>query len=337
MKYLLYPATDDQSVSFYQRQSKEMQNCIIASASLDPEKEQLRVYKNYKQLPNVFENAFKDRILTLIGEEDVAAVLCSNDFVAREIMRRLPNMSVVMIGDGLISLIDRYIGFEKAAQVFVNQFEKKYKKNPIITPLQIVEILYSVSCLFGESHTSKVFHFIECLEQCPKEGTVIEVGALMGKQSVALALLGQIYSYKELLIVDPWSVHEAPQHDAHKTVTDFPRSLKWDYIKKICEAHIRNHRYQNFRIIQNTIENEAVNIKDVSFIHLDGNHDYKAVVTQLDLLKGKMLPGGCILCDDYLWPIGDSVKRAVDEFAEKNEGSIKHTVLLDENLAVYFR
>lgn len=337
MKYLLYPATDDQSVSFYQRQSKTIQDCIIASASLEPEKEQLLVYKNYKQLPNVFEKDFIKKVSVVIAEEDIAIVFCSNDFVAQELTRMLPNLPVVMIGDGLISLTDRYISFEKDAQIFIDQFEKRYQKKPIITLLQITEILYSVSCLFGESHTSKVFHFIDILEQCPKGGTVIEAGALMGKQSVALALLGQIYEYKELLIVDPWSINEAPQQDAHETVTDFPKLLKWDCIKRICETHINNHRYQNVRVIQNTIENEAKNISNISFIHLDGNHDYKAVTAQLDLLKNKMLSGGCILCDDYLWPISDSVKRAVDEFIEKHKDLVKHTTLLDENLAVYFR
>ena len=280
MRYLLYPATDDQAVNFYQRQSEIMQGHILASSSLPPDAGRVSVYKNYKQLPNVFENDFVKKICTLVEKEGITSIVCSNDFVAWELTRMFPSMPVVTIGDGLLSLANRYLSFEKTSQIFITQFEKKHLRKPIITPLQITEILYSVSCLFGQSYASKVFHFVDILEQCPKKGIVVEVGALMGKQSTALALLGQIYEYKELLIVDPWGSNQTPQKDDHVASSDYMKLLKWDYIKKVCEAHINNQRYQNVQIIQNTIENEVKNINDISFVYLDGNHDYKAVFTQ---------------------------------------------------------
>lgn len=210
--------------------------------------------------------------------------------------------------------------------------------NPIITPLQITEILYNVSHLFGESYTSKLLYFIDILEQTPQGGRVIEAGALLGKQSVALALLGSIYNYKELLIVDPWGTQMIHQRDGLFDFFSFGlKHCQWDYLKKICEANIHQQRNQNVRVIQNTIEDEVARLDDISFIYLDGNHDYQAVCEQLVLLKDKMLPGGCILCDDYIWPVCDGVKRAVDEFVTCYAANIERTELLDENLAIYFR
>jgi hypothetical protein len=121
-------------------------------------------------------------------------------------------------------------------------------------------------------------------------------------------------------------------------MSEFSRKYyQMNNIKKICEANIYQQRNQNVRMIQNTIEDEITQIDDISFIYLDGNHDYKVVSKQLALLKDKMLPGGCILCDDYLWPVCDGVKRAADEFVERYAGLIERTELLDENLAIYFR
>jgi hypothetical protein len=61
------------------------------------------------------------------------------------------------------------------------------------------------------------------------------------------------------------------------------------------------------------------------------------VKNQLELIYPKVISGGCILCDDYIWPLSNSVKRAVDEFISQHQDLISKTEIMDENMAIFFR
>ena len=51
----------------------------------------------------------------------------------------------------------------------------------------------------------------------------------------------------------------------------------------------------------------------VSFIHIDGNHDYACVKADYETWRPLMLPGGWIILDDYVWQHGDGPRRLGDE------------------------
>jgi hypothetical protein len=57
-------------------------------------------------------------------------------------------------------------------------------------------------------------------------------------------------------------------------------------------------------------------------LHIDGNHAYEAVKTDITAWERFVVDGGWIIFDDYNWPYGDGPRRVGDEFLEKNLAKI---------------
>ena len=65
---------------------------------------------------------------------------------------------------------------------------------------------------------------------------------------------------------------------------------------------------------------KEIDMSLIDYVFLDGGHDYETVKLDLsnciDVLKKN---NGTILCDDYNLPKASGVKKAIDEFTEKND------------------
>lgn len=62
---------------------------------------------------------------------------------------------------------------------------------------------------------------------------------------------------------------------------------------------------------------KTLNWNMIDLIHIDGSHDYMAVLTDLRMWWPLVRGGGVVVCDDYgVWP---GVTRAVDEFARREK------------------
>lgn len=133
MKYLLYPAADDQARDFYERQSSKMKEQLIASSSLSQSVKHIQLYQHYHQLPNVFDKNFYEQASALLARENINIIFCSNEFVAHELRQLFDDCDIIVIGDGQYSLTKRYMSFELQAADFFSLFTQKHKRNPIIT------------------------------------------------------------------------------------------------------------------------------------------------------------------------------------------------------------
>ncbi len=62
-----------------------------------------------------------------------------------------------------------------------------------------------------------------------------------------------------------------------------------------------------------------IDLSKIDYVFLDGGHEYNTVINDLncclDIIKNK----GTILCDDYNLAHAPGVKKAIDEFVEKNK------------------
>ena len=78
---------------------------------------------------------------------------------------------------------------------------------------------------------------------------------------------------------------------------------------------------KNVHLIQGN-SNKILNKMDMSkidYVFLDGGHEYNTVKNDLDNCIEVIKKGGTVLCDDYNLGSAPGVKKAIDEFVNKNQ------------------
>ena len=64
---------------------------------------------------------------------------------------------------------------------------------------------------------------------------------------------------------------------------------------------------------------KKIEMSKVDFVFLDGGHDYSTVVNDLRSCIEVINSNGTVMCDDYNLGSAPGVKKAIDEFVEKNK------------------
>ena len=77
---------------------------------------------------------------------------------------------------------------------------------------------------------------------------------------------------------------------------------------------------------------QKIDMEKIDFIFLDGGHDYDTVMNDLNLSKEVIIKNGVILCDDYNLSYAPGVKKAIDEYVEKN--NFQKKILLNNRFAL---
>ena len=68
---------------------------------------------------------------------------------------------------------------------------------------------------------------------------------------------------------------------------------------------------------------KKLDMSKIDYVFLDGGHEYNTVKNDLDNCVEVIKKGGTVLCDDYNLGSAPGVKRAIDEFVQKNQLSIE--------------
>ena len=66
-----------------------------------------------------------------------------------------------------------------------------------------------------------------------------------------------------------------------------------------------------------------IDLSEINYVFLDGDHSYEAVINDLNNCKIIVENNGVILCDDYDLSYAPGVKKAIDEFVNKEQYDIK--------------
>ena len=64
---------------------------------------------------------------------------------------------------------------------------------------------------------------------------------------------------------------------------------------------------------------KKIDMSKIDYVFLDGGHDYNTVMNDLDCCKEVLMNNGTVLCDDYDLQQAPGVKKAIDEFINKNK------------------
>ena len=68
---------------------------------------------------------------------------------------------------------------------------------------------------------------------------------------------------------------------------------------------------------------KKIDMSKIDYVFLDGGHEYNTVMNDLDNCIEVIKKGGTVLCDDCNLGSAPGVKRAVDEFAKKNQLNVE--------------
>ena len=82
---------------------------------------------------------------------------------------------------------------------------------------------------------------------------------------------------------------------------------------------------KNIHLIQGNSNKvlKKIDMSKIDYVFLDGGHEYNTVKNDLDNCIEVVKKGGTVLCDDYNLGSAPGVKRAIDEFVEKNQLNIE--------------
>ena len=69
----------------------------------------------------------------------------------------------------------------------------------------------------------------------------------------------------------------------------------------------------------------------IDYVFLDGGHEYKTVMNDLNCCRDVVQNNGTILCDDYDLARAPGVKKAIYEFVTKN--TYKCSIICNERFA----
>jgi len=72
----------------------------------------------------------------------------------------------------------------------------------------------------------------------------------------------------------------------------------------------------------------------VALLHIDGNHDYRAVAADVAQWAPKLAPSGWLVIDDYCWPHGDGPRRIGDAFLAERSDAITQAFVVDGALFI---
>lgn len=119
-------------------------------------------------------------------------------------------------------------------------------------------------------------------------------------------LLESLPAIQKLYLIDPWEAFMDSKYGL------IPQETV-DESKRIALENIRPHN-DRVCLIEDTSEAAAnyISANILDFIFIDGDHNYDAVCSDIDLFWPKMKVGGVFSGDDYQ---RKEVSRAVDEFA----------------------
>tara|TARA_B100000925_G_C21903367_1_gene428115 strand:+ start:175 stop:807 length:633 start_codon:yes stop_codon:yes gene_type:complete len=63
---------------------------------------------------------------------------------------------------------------------------------------------------------------------------------------------------------------------------------------------------------------KKIDMSKIDYVFLDGGHEYKTVLNDLNCCYEVIINNGTVLCDDYDLQQAPGVKKAIDEFINKN-------------------
>lgn len=147
---------------------------------------------------------------------------------------------------------------------------------------------------------------------------MVEIGVYRGRLFLPIGRLMRLRGHGEIVGIDPYSVDAAIQRDVEREGIDlieWPTTIDWDGIHdEVVAAMDRWQMGEHARLVRQRSEDAAdlFEAAPIDLLHVDGNHDREAVLSDLDRFLPQIRDGGYLVLDDIAWP---SVKPIYEDLA----------------------
>lgn len=312
-------------------------------------------YNEVVQLPYIYESDFVDMFLKVIDEYDVDCVYSPvssvHAFLEDLFERRKIEINFIKkspIDEQELYYKELFLQSDQALG-FINVVEESNQ----LSSMNIGAILRQADFIYGESNHDKLCAMIAIFASAPK-GDVVEIGSLMGRTAFVLCYLSNYYEIGSVLAIDPWSEIASVQQDVPELV-DTTLKPAWDFnlLNKAFITNILSINRGRFNYLRMTSEdgydcylknNEIASDefgvtkyeKQISVIHIDGNHDYAFVSKDCELWLPRLRPGAWLILDDYLWAHGNGPKLMGDKLLSDAINRINRAFVCGKALFIQF-
>ena len=176
----------------------------------------------------------------------------------------------------------------------------------------IVRTNESVKIDFGGGSSALKSLIVANLVKERKFETLLEVGVYRGRFFLPQAAFLKSLSVGKIYGVDPYSAIDAKQKDIKhfpkeifSNFDSFLRETDWDGMFRDVNRNITALKANAHAELIRTTSRKAgefFSINSLDLIHIDGNHDSRAVSLDLKTWAPKLRSGGILVMDDCSWP-----------------------------------
>ena len=354
-RVLIFPAGMPRSLAYLEKALAEGED-VIGSSSLgfDPAREK---YPLWAFLPYVSSNEFDEALRQVIDEFDIGGIFTPNpvvwDYLNRKLPESFPGVRLVNGSPVENEMASYHKALEFARAVLADQLPLATCQDTVVamSVLDVATLFRHAETIPGMCDHEKIRALCDVMRYCPP-GDVVEIGSWWGKSAFVLLRLAQLCRIGKLLFVDPWSNAHLIQNDekglldhiaidADEALTVFQLNLlpytngDLNYLRlpSVDAASVYGRQAK----IATPVFGETVFQGQIALLHIDGNHSYADAKADVEAWSERVLPGGWMVVDDYIWPYGDGPKRAGDEYLADHAADVQCAFVMGSALFVQKR
>ena len=346
---LVFPSSTSEALAFIE-QARIFGVTVVGASSL-PQDPHAAYCDIWLRLPRIDAAGFAESLGAVLTTYGIDGIFCSNNVVHGVVNSLIDEGAITA---RLLALpfhreIELYRDLERRAEFALSLARSISDEARSVPQHNVAALLHYTDAITGQSGEAKLAALLGAMA-CAPHGDVIEIGAYFGKSAAWLTLLAQKLKTGNVLAIDPFRPADAVQYDAPIHVQ---RLSEGDYWETVAQAFVINLNpiangglnllrmpanqavpyYESGSVCSNAFGVTSYSGR-ISLLHIDGNHDYRAVAEDVALWAPKIALGGWLVLDDYCWPHGDGPRRVGDVFLAERLNSITQTFVVDGALFI---
>lgn len=314
------------------------------------------LFPAWMRLPSVYEPEFPAALRAVIKAHGITRIFApvSGAHWVLQRMIRGGELDLTLVGEMPIAQHAREHALlmtrATQAQALIEQISRG--RSPLAR-LEVAATLRNVMSFFGESNEEKIAAMMAVFAHAPK-GDVVEIGVLTGRSASVLEMMARRHATGAVLAIDPWthatSVQKESPAELQRMVDVWDANLPFETFRLQLLPIARPGQFNYLRMtsaealplyvsgqVPASAEFGAVGYTGrIAILHIDGNHDHAAVLEDTQLWLPRLLPGGWLILDDYVWMHGDGPQRVGDALLRDRVSEITRAFVCGKALFVQF-
>jgi hypothetical protein len=353
-KTLIFPCSI-RAARLYGEAARQRGEAVIAASSIAYD-ESAAWFDQWIFLPAVYEKDFAQRLKAVIVEHGIDRIYAPVSAAHWGISKLIADgiIDVPMVGElPVLQHAREHAALVERARERIEAVRAISDGTSDISVLEMAAVLQKAMGFFGESDEAKIAAMVAIFADAP-HGDVIEIGVLTGRSAAVLEMMARRYRTGPVLVVDPWSYAESIQHESPSQLQSMVDV--WDarvpfetflvQLMPIAREGAFNYlpmtslEAYRFWSAHDEISSPEFGVtpysKNISVLHIDGNHDFAAVNEDLGLWLPHLRQGGWLILDDYFWLHGEGPRRVGDALLLERAEDIGRAFVCGQALFIKF-